>query len=253
MKNNLMLINRMEPLLDWMQHGDSHLRPTQIYEEGWLLRIILDWFAHTETPAHALSFAEGATWFSEAMLPSAFPPRFRGDPLSEGRTNADGVIGHFTIGDDGKADLNLTPSATQFMVLEAKLFSPLSKGTTRAPDFDQAARNIACIAEVLHRADRAPAQLDQLAFYVLAPAVQINSGFFATAMQPNSVISKVAARVAGYEGDKDAWHERWFAPLMQQLTIQAISWEAIIAHIETHDAHSAAAISTFYARCLDVN
>jgi hypothetical protein len=34
------------------------------------------------------------------------------------------------------------------VVVEAKMASGLSAGTTRAPDFNQAARNVACIAQV---------------------------------------------------------------------------------------------------------
>ena len=41
-----------------------------------------------------------------------------------------------------------------FVVFEAKLFSLLSKRVTNAPFFDQVALNVACIAEVWHRAGR---------------------------------------------------------------------------------------------------
>ena len=80
-----------------------------------------------------------ATW----RLPSAFLPRFRGDPLAELHTNAYGVIGEFVVGSAGKSDLVLNENASHFVVLEAKIFSLLSKGVTHAPFFDQAARNVA--------------------------------------------------------------------------------------------------------------
>ena len=40
-----------------------------------------------------------------------FMSRFRGDRLAEARTHADGVLGHFAIGDPGTAALSLTPRA----------------------------------------------------------------------------------------------------------------------------------------------
>ena len=49
-----------------------------------------------------LNFHARSTWFSEALLPTAFKARFQGDPLAETRTNADGVIGHFLIGEKAK-------------------------------------------------------------------------------------------------------------------------------------------------------
>ena len=77
------------------------------YNEGWLLRVVLDWFSRHKIPNHLLNFQVNARWFSEALLPLVFLARHRGDPLAENWTHADGVVGHFTIGDQGKADLSL--------------------------------------------------------------------------------------------------------------------------------------------------
>ena len=125
--------------------------PTLLYNEGWLLRLVLDWFSRHSVQDHPLTFAAGSRWFSEALLPSPFPARYRGDKLAENWTHADGVVGHFQIGKKGRTDLKLLPGATQFIVLEAKIFSSLSPGVTHASYYDQAARTVACMAEVLRR------------------------------------------------------------------------------------------------------
>jgi hypothetical protein len=130
--------------------------PTLLFNEGWLLRLVLNWFARHSVKDHPLSFAADARWFSEALLSLAFLARHRGDKPAENWMHADGVIGHFSIGDEGKTDLTLLPNATQFLVLEAKMFSGLSSGVTNARYYDQAARNVACMAEVLCRAERNP-------------------------------------------------------------------------------------------------
>ena len=74
---------------------DSPIRPTEVFNEGWMLRLTLDWMEADARPDHPLSFDEGARWSSEALLPSSFLPRHRGDPLGEGWTNADGCVGHY--------------------------------------------------------------------------------------------------------------------------------------------------------------
>jgi hypothetical protein len=126
---------------------------TELYREGWLLRLILDWFSKNQVDGHPLNFALHSGWYSEARLPSRFLARKRIDDFAEGWTHADGVIGHFEIDHASHARLNLAPEAEQFVVIEAKLFSPLSPGVTKAKYFDQAARSVACIAEVLFQAN----------------------------------------------------------------------------------------------------
>jgi hypothetical protein len=149
-----------------------------LYNEGWILRLVLDAFDRHRLPRHPLSPLESARWFSEPLLPSAFLPRARRDPLGESWTHADGVVGHFNIGLGGRADLSLAKRATQFIVTEAKMFSRLSSGVSHARYYDQAARNVGCIAEVLARAGRDPADLSGLGFYLIAPQKQFDEGAF---------------------------------------------------------------------------
>jgi len=113
---------------------------TLIYNEGWLLRLLLFCSAGG---ANCMPFKwlPGSDWFSEALLPSPFKAASKSDRLSESRTHADGVVGNFEIGSGTKAGLRLLPSAKQFIVVEAKLFSPLSPGTSNAKTYNQAARS----------------------------------------------------------------------------------------------------------------
>jgi hypothetical protein len=227
--------------------------PTLIYNEGWLLRLVLDWYSKRSSSEMPLYFAEGAKWYSEALLPSAFLPRYRGDQLGESRTHADGVIGHFEVGIEGKADFELLSHASQFLVLEAKISSSLSSGVTRAKYFDQAARNIACMAEVLRRAECQPEEVGSLGFYVLAPASQIDKGVFSSVMNQKSVLQKVERRVSEYQGEKDAWFDQWFYPTVNNIEILCLSWEELIAAIGSADVAFCDGISRFYDYCLRFN
>jgi hypothetical protein len=241
-------------------HSDDRKFPATIfYNEGWLLRLVLDWFSRQPVVGHPLDFSSGARWFSEALLPSQFLPRVRGDRLAEGWTHADGIIGHITIGNGALANAALAKDASQFIVTEAKLFAPLSPGVTNARDFDQAARNVACIAEMLCRAERRPERLSSLGFFVLAPAERIDArNLFNPLLSKESINEKVTRRVSQYAGSpegqrKAQWFRNWFTPALEHIKVSAISWEEIIKAIRGKDACFGARLSSFYDECRQFN
>ena len=237
-------------LIESFNPASPNFRPTEIYNENWLLKAFLHQASQTNLDNSPISFAEGSTWFSEALLPTAFQARYRGDPLAESRTNADGVIGHILIGEKAKADLELAPDAKQFVVIEAKIGSPLSPGIRNAPNFDQAARNVACMAEVLRRAEVLPQEVEDLAFIVLAPQVDIESGKFTSEMDFSSMKGKVLDRVRAYGADRNDWYEKWGAPTLAAVSLHSVSWEQAIQALEPDTSKS---LNTFYASCLRFN
>ena len=102
------MLTAIHELLSRCGTARSVLPPTELYNEGWMLRLVLDWFdRNRQAEQHELGFEPGATWYSEALLPSRFLPLVRGDSLAESFTHADGVIGHFRVqsGDRGDAAL----------------------------------------------------------------------------------------------------------------------------------------------------
>jgi hypothetical protein len=232
---------------------DQPLVPaTLLYNEGWLLRLTLEWFSAHAAPNHPFSFPPGARWFSEGIVPSAFLHRFRGDRLGESSTRLAGAIGHFAIGGAGKTDLALAPNATHFVAIEAKLFSGLASGVKNAPYYDQAARTVACMAEVLKRANRSPSEM-ALGFYLVAPRLRLEQGAFAQQVSRDSIRRTVEKRVGEYKGDQDQWHARWFLPMLERMTIGTQSWEEILAVIEKQDAPAASLLKEFYRHCLTFN
>jgi len=230
----------------------SYFPPTILYNEGWMLRLILDWFSVLKVQDRPLSVPEGCRWYSEALLPSAFLGRNRSDSLAESWTHADGVIGHFKIGEGAKANLVLSSDATHFVVLEAKMFSKLSSGIKHASYFDQAARNVACMAETMKRAPCSPSKLTSLGFYVLAPQGQIEQGIFAADLNRDSIKGKVERRVKEY-GGQDDWFGQWFIPTLARIKIEALSWEEIIFTIRNSDPDAGHELAEFYKLCLRYN
>jgi hypothetical protein len=237
--------------------------PTLLYNEGWMLRLVLDWFAQAgdKMASHPLGIPNGCRWYSEALLPSQFKPRKRGDGVGESHTHADGVIGHFKIGGSGRGDLWLPPEATHFVILEAKMYSPLSAGTRNAPEYNQVARNVACMANVLSLlAGKTPSDMIRLGFFVLAPESQILQKKFDKALSLQSIRSAVAQRVIQYEGHPDhtnlqGWFDQWFEPTLTKLgeSLRPISWESIISDILKEDEETGKELEEFYRQCKQYN
>ena len=247
------MLSRMHALIDATETEPPRFPPTLLYNEGWMLRLVLDWFNTHEVQGHPLSFHAEATWFSEALLPSPFRARYRGDRRAETRTHADGIIGHIEIGAAGKAGAELLSNARQLVAVEAKIGSSLKGGTRNAPTFDQAARSVACVAEVLSRAGRRPDQVNSLAFLVAAPLANLDKGAIGAKLEKSSIEAAVRSRAQAFSPELDAWLEVWFLPTLERITIMALPWEQLLTDIQAMDQESGRELDHFYQRCLKYN
>jgi hypothetical protein len=173
--------------------------------------------------------------------------------LAEGWTHADAVVGHFTLKPGGRGDILLSAEAKQLVVVEAKMFSSLSAGTRRAPSYNQAARNVACMAHVVAEAKVPLVRLEQFAFIVLAPREQLVLPEFADLVRRDRIARVVSERVAAYNGLYDSWHSESFLPAHERIDIQAIAWEDAIADIAVTNPQYGAELRTFYNKCLEHN
>lgn len=250
--------SEVQRILESITADGACIPGTLLYNEGWLLRLAL---AAGSKGADCLPFRfePTARWFSEALLYSAFLPRFRGDRLAESLTHADGVVGQFLFGAATKAGLGLSPECSQFVVCEAKVFSSLSAGTKRAPDFDQAARNVGCIAETLRRAGRRPISLyNSLGFFVFAPAKQIDDGVFSSQMTREGIRGRLLQRVKMYEAESNhaelqKWLDEWALPLVECMALSCCSWESVIDRVSVTYPEYGASLREFYMHCLKYN
>ena len=245
--------DRVLEMLRSASSGAPSFPPTVLYNENWMLRVVLDALVSGGTSSEAIPVTEGARWYSEALLPSAFLARVRGDPLAESYTHADGVIGQFQIGGVGKGDLVLDPNAKQLSVIEGKMLSGLSRGVKNAKYFDQAARNVACVAEVLRIAECPPERLEQVSFHVLAPRRQIESGVFEDLVTKESIAWKVEHRVEEFQGARDEWLAEWFRPTLDAMDVGLVSWEELVEEIAGRDAEFGGDLEAFYHKCLRFN
>jgi hypothetical protein len=248
-----MIPKRILDILGTIVGETPQLLPTILFNEGWMLRLVLDSCTRLPSEAHRLALPAGTRWFSEALLPSAFLMETRADKLGESFTHADGVIGHLDVSLRDNALLKVHQQATHFVVTEAKMSSALSPGVKNAAFYNQAARNVACIAEILRRGGRSPDQFHQIGFYVLAPQDAIDEGRFSPEIQRDNIDIIVKKRVQQYDGRKDSWFQEWFTPLLTRIDVDCISWESILAVIESHGDEGAAKLRGFYESCRKYN
>ncbi len=228
--------------------------PDVLFNEQWLLRVTLDWLASHPGTAHPLTVPPNARWFTDARLRTVFQKRHPDDQLAEKRVRVDGVIGDFDIRVDGKSvSVVLHPDARVLVVIVARLFRPLGGGIKAARYFDEAARTVAAVTETLRRANCYPVDMDQLGFYVLAPEAQIASHAYAEQINREAIRQKARQRVAAYGKTHKEWYSEWFRPTLEQITIDTLSWEALLHTIQQRDPAAGQVFDRFYQQCLQFN
>ena len=124
----------------------SNLNPTVIYNEGWMTRLFVYYSIKEKLTVNNIDFSKLSNWCSEAVITGPFKPRRKGDNLGEGLTHADMTLGDFNVNFEENGEVNLQEDAEIFGIIEAKMGSNLTKGIKNAPNYNQASRNLACIA-----------------------------------------------------------------------------------------------------------
>ena len=171
---------------------ETHLAPTIFLNEGWMVRIMTSASIKLGLQLKGIDFGEMPNWYSEGMLSSPFLPLYQGDRLAEGYTHADMALGDFAVDAKAHADIRITGETGSFGIIEAKMKSPLSRGTTHAPGYDQASRNLACIAfntlKTRHK----------IFFAVAAPQVTIEKHNIDRIVNKTAMLSRIRKRFESY-------------------------------------------------------
>ena len=257
-KHHSQIPDEILDMLERVNNEERVLPPTILFNEGWMLRLVLA-AQHRGINCLPFSFLAGSRWFSEAQLRSKFHPRFRGDRVAETRTHVDGVVGHFRLLPGTKTDLELVAGAKQFVVIEAKMFSPLTSYTRYAICYDQVARTVACMATTLEHADILPSDLTSVGFYVIAPSSQIELGVFSKQMNRVHIAEKVQLRIKDYQDNNEhftklqVWFKDFLTPLLERIDLRCWAWEKTIDEILSADLERGSIIQEFYRSCIKYN
>ena len=252
-------VNKIDALEELMIGGN--ITPTLVYNEGWMLRLVLNWLSENRHFEHEISFSEGARWFSEASLPTIFKAKNQKDKLAENYTHADGVYGSIQPY-DGKDYIKLEKNCNQFVVVEAKMFSSYSPGVIHAPSYNQAARIVACMCEVLKLQGFNVNGFSKLAFFTFLPESQIKDrpSFLKYTCKKN-IKEKVENRIKQYSDagrteeyeEKAKWYEEFCCPFIDNIQIELISWESILNFVSLHDEETYKKLMVFYDKCKKYN
>lgn len=232
---------------------DLKINPTIIYNEGWLLRILVSYSMDLELCFKGLNFKKSYNWTSEGLLSSPFVDvkagalKNKGEAIRrEGYTHVDAAIGDFEIKYNDSARIRLKPIANYFAVIEAKLKSNLSRETSNAKDYNQATRNIICIASnvIESKCDSS--------FIIVAPETTIKKHKIESQIEKETIMMQAKDRF-DYYNDEFKKNKKYglIVDKIRTMNIQLITfeeWIDILPSSETKDK-----IDKFYKECLKWN
>lgn len=249
------MINDVIQILEKADSNENNIRPTLLYNEGWLLNIVLKQLKEKKIIYPKLEFPNDSDWFSEALLPTPFKASKLHDNVSEKDSHADGVVGKFEFRENTKAGLELKDSCDFFYVIEAKMYSPLSRGVTHAKKYNQVARTIACIANLIFKKNLSIDSFKKIGFYVLLPDSRKNVKSFVENTNVENIKNTILKRNTQYfdsklhieKNDFFDWLNTNIDKFLKKLDVDLIAWEELI------DKHNNKPLDNFYENCKKYN
>ena len=267
--------------------GDAEKSPiarSEVFNETWMLRLTLaaihdygEGFCHLDGKKNdALKRIQEAVqkrWISEGGLEPAFE--------KEGTTWTDAILGDVRLKGEPSENNNKTDTASSkrkieladddsgVVIVEAKMGSPLDKSVTNSTDYDQAARNIACLAKLLNEGTKnAEALAKESAFIVFAPETKIQEWEKAD-NNPDTMIRNAWSTIEKQQRKRDSKrggiiHARESAverigdlkSLVQSIchNSNVISWEDIIQSMKNDKSGACEILKLFYVQtCKEYN
>lgn len=185
----------MNSFLDIIKSIDSRLpniNPTEIYNEGWMTRLLVYYSLQEKINLEDLDFKKIETWTSEALISSPF---VKADFKREGYTHADMALGDFSVDYKDRGEIKILDNAKIFGIIEAKMGSNLSQGTTHAPNYNQASRNLACIASNTFDKEC------EIFFGVAAPEKMLKKHEIKEQIDLNTMICQIEERFSDYTSE----------------------------------------------------
>jgi len=245
--------------------NERMLPPTVIYNEKWMLRLVMKWFLNQSSYivnsdldrkiVKGFKFDENANCYSEATIQTPFKKRKKGvkDKLAEASSTVSGVIGHIkVISKKNKEKVVVSNEANQFNVFEVFLYDELYKGTKTLPKYNQVARVISCLVYSTYKLENS--FLDNTGLYIIAPREQLKLSSFKIFTERDKIEEIIRARVEEYKDDeeKKSWLD-YFNRVFMRVEVECISWEDIILFIKKNDSEYGDHIRVFYDKCLLYN
>jgi hypothetical protein len=243
-------------LFEFFKYWKDYTHPTEFYNEGWLLKLLVYAVTGFGLKEHPLYVNEKDKFFSEGLLRSPFLTKGKKNRLAESHTHADGAIGNFTIGNDNSKGL-LELKGNKLNIFEAKINSGFSKKVTNAPFYNQAARYVACIAETINNADKIKVLNNlSIGFYLVLPKDKYETKNFKKFLDEDHILETVKRRVGLYKDEADykarrEWFEEIFSLVLEKIEIEHLFYEDVIAELQGYKYIDE--INDFYNACIKCN
>ena len=241
--------NQEKAILDIINSidGQPNVNPTEIYNEGWMTRLLVYYSIQEKLKLKNIDFDKIKNWTSEGRITNPF---LNAEKIREGHTHADMALGDFNIKFQESGEIKVEHDARVFGIIEAKMKSSLSSGTTHAPTYDQASRNVACIANnVKNNA--------QTFFYVVAPEVQIikqnrNKQTIIDMVNPEAIEKQIKLRFELHSSHNDPIeNEEELLDQVLRCDIDLITYEEWIRSFNNESTRNV--LDVFYQKCLQWN
>ena len=227
----------------------EHFYKTEFYNEGWMLKLMLARLLENDLEEGGLDVdinnirsAAKRGWMSEGRLSAAF--------THEQCTHADAVLGDVEVSTTSQWGVELKKGAEQFVVVEAKLGSKLSKGVTNSKEFNQAARNVACMMLALHKLSGDISAKPPACFYVIMPECDENGN--------KDTQQKLDDAKKTIITEKNKNHELHVSLLphaqeiLAKVSVKALTWEEMFVKLNQDDEKTEK-LWEFYNKSLEAN
>lgn len=251
--------------IDTLKEISTKIKPTEVYNEGWMTRLLVYYSIEEKLVLKnkekvIIDFSKIQNWTSEALISSPF---VKAKAIREGYTHADIALGDFTVKykkkgekeEKGRGKLTVKDNANNFGIIEAKMASPLSKKTSNTEDYNQAARNVACIAYNTYELSC------KTFFYVVAPQSKLklnkkNVNIIIDLVDSEKIVKCIDKRIEDHNvkntNDEDKIKNK--QDLIDQASnceVGVISYETWIEQIQ--DENTKAELNEFYTKCKNWN
>lgn len=230
----------MQSILDIIKTIETEnpcVNPTVIYNEGWMARLLVHQSIVEGLSLGNLDLSSISNWTSEALISSPF---INAKKYREGYTHADIAIGDFDVDFSKRGEIDIQPEATLFGIIEAKMGSNLSQGTTHVKDYNQASRNLVCIAS--NTIDKPKCNIF---FYVVAPQMKLIEQNIKAQIDLQFVKNQIENRFSLHTSESLILKEKSaILAKINNCDIQAISYETWISCIK--DITAQKSLQEFY-------
>lgn len=215
------------------------INPTIIYNEGWMIRLLVHESMIEKLKIKDIDFGLLASknWSSEALITSPFVETKEN---REGYTHADIILGDFSVNYNERGEVMLDDSPEILGIIEAKLGSNLSQGTSNAKDnYNQASRNVCCLSYVTRKNP-----MCELFFVVAAPNATINKHEIKRQIKHENILEQIEQR---FQHSKVTYMLET-QKQVEKCKLVIISYEEWIDELWNSDVREM--LSNFYNECL---